>query len=349
MKAPETDAFGVTFRFEEPPEAPEEVALVQEVLLPRAAVPLRRGPDGCWTLRFARPPVRRFEYRFELSFADGRREAICDPANPRRAPGAFGERSVIEFPDYRPPPFVCSSPPKGEVLGLSLPSPLLGADQPAMLWSAHGSDTATPLPVLVVLDGIEFAGFSGLVQMLDWAAARRRLPRMRALLLHPTERNAHYSADPVLAQALDEEILPAAGREVALAAGRRWRAGLGASLGGLALLHAHRLRPELFGALYLQSGTFIERGHLGAMEHADRIEGFVQDVLSGPSWPDPIEVEMTCGVVEENLASNRAARTALRRQGYPVHLHVMPDAHNWVAWRDAWLPHLPALLRKAWR
>ena len=85
------------------------------------------------------------------------------------------------------------------------------------------------------------------------------------------------------------------------------------------------------------------------MEYADRIEGFVEDVLSRPSWPEPIPVEMTCGAVEENLASNKAARTALRRQGYPAHLHVMPDAHNWIGWRDAWLPHLPALLRKAWR
>ena len=84
MEAPEIDASGVTFRYEQSKEPLDAVALVQEVLLPRAAVPLRRGPDGRWTLRFGRPPVRRFEYRFELSFADGRREAILDPSNPPR-------------------------------------------------------------------------------------------------------------------------------------------------------------------------------------------------------------------------------------------------------------------------
>ena len=171
---------------------------------------------------------------------------------------------------------------------------------------------------------------------------------MRALLLHPTERNAHYSANPILADALGQELPPAVDLSAPVASEPRGRAGLGASLGGLALLHAHRCSPKLFGALYLQSGTFIERGQLGAVDYAERIEGVVEEVVTTPAWPDPIPVEMTCGAVETNLASNRWARTALRRQGYPAHLHVMPDAHNWIAWRDAWWPHLPAMLRKVW-
>ena len=28
---------------------------------------------------------------------------ICDPANPQRAPGGFGEKSVLELAGYRPP------------------------------------------------------------------------------------------------------------------------------------------------------------------------------------------------------------------------------------------------------
>ncbi len=198
MEAPDVDACGVTFRFHETTGRLDGVGLVQEVVLPRSPVPFSRRADGLWELRFCRPPVRRFEYRFELCFPDGHHETVCDPANPLRAPGAFGDRSVIEFPDYRPPPYVGSHPPEGEVLELSLLSRLLGADQPSMLWSARGSHPATPLPVLVALDGIEFDGFSGLVRMLDWAIATRRLPPMRALLLHPTERNVQYSANPAL-------------------------------------------------------------------------------------------------------------------------------------------------------
>jgi len=39
---------------------------------------------------------------------------------------------------------------------------------------------------------------------------------------------------------------------------------------------------------------------------------------------------------------------ALRRQGYPAVLHAVPDAHNYVAWRDAFDPHLADLLTKVW-
>jgi hypothetical protein len=57
---------------------------------------------------FERPPVDRFEYRFEVAIAESRYDLILDPANPMRAPGAFGERSVIEFPEYQPPAWVAT-------------------------------------------------------------------------------------------------------------------------------------------------------------------------------------------------------------------------------------------------
>lgn len=62
---------------------------------------LRNG--ATWTVRFDRPPVRRLEYLLEIAHRDGRVERICDPANPLRAPGPFGEKSVLELPGYSPP------------------------------------------------------------------------------------------------------------------------------------------------------------------------------------------------------------------------------------------------------
>ena len=34
---------------------------------------------------------------------------------------------------------------------------------------------------------------------------------------------------------------------------------MGASLGALAMLHAHRMHPDLFGGLFLQSGSFFRQ------------------------------------------------------------------------------------------
>jgi enterochelin esterase family protein len=38
----------------------------------------------------------------------------------------------------------------------------------------------------------------------------------------------------------------------------------------------------------------------------------------------------------------------LAAQGYDLALHVNADAHNWVAWRDTWDPHLVDLLHRVW-
>ena len=56
----------------------------------------------------------------------------------------------------------------------------------------------------------------------------------------------------------------------------------------------------------------------------------------------------TCGAAEENVHNNRLMASALAAQGYDAHLAEVPDLHNYVGWRDAFDPHLTALLRKAW-
>ena len=38
----------------------------------------------------------------------------------------------------------------------------------------------------------------------------------------------------------------------------------------------------------------------------------------------------------------------LHRQGYRAGLAELPDVHNYVAWRDAFDPHLTGLLSEVW-
>lgn len=61
-----------------------------------------------------------------------------------------------------------------------------------------------------------------------------------------------------------------------------------------------------------------------------------------------VPVVLTCGSAEENLHNNRLMATALRDQGYSAVLHEVPDTHNYVAWRDAFDPHLTGLLARVW-
>ena len=56
---------------------------------------------------------------------------------------------------------------------------------------------------------------------------------------------------------------------------------------------------------------------------------------------------ITCGTAEENRANNEAVAAALREQGYPAWVGRVRDAHNWTCWRDAFDPHLPAIIEAA--
>lgn len=338
------DDKGVTFRVHDATGEISAMSLVQEVAIPRSGPDFRPVGNGLWAVRFERPEVDRFEYRFETRWPGGDREVILDPDNPKTAPGAFGARSVIEFPGYVAPDWLSAEPPPGAVADLKLPSALLGGDQTCRLWSAHGSTPDAALPLLVALDGVEFEQFSGLVRFLDAMSERGLVPPMRALLMQPSQRDDHYSANPVFPRALADEILPAFEKVAPIAEGRRYRAGLGASLGGLALMHAEHTLPDTFGALFLQSSSFLHHGYMLGFKYYKRVGDFLTVLLEGNPVGEPTDIEITCGTVEFSRSNNIAVAEALERRDNKVGMHLLRDAHNWIAWRDGWTPHLVKLL-----
>jgi enterochelin esterase family protein len=347
MEGPTVDAHGVTFRFDDPGQRLAGVSLYQEVSWPRPGPDLAPC-DGGWAARLPRPDVDRMEYAFELLHRDGSTELVCDPRNPKRAPGAFGDKSVVEFPEYHPPDWL-SEPPAAEGKTEDLPD--LNGVAVGRLWSSYGSTPDEALPLLVVHDGIEYADFSSLLMFLDRMIEERALPPMRAALLHPVARDEQYSASPEYAEALAHLVLPRLHRVVPVRSGRRFRVGIGASLGALAMLHAHIVEPAAFGGLFLQSGSFFHHRWFRydmPFEHFERIRRFVDRVHASTDWTTPVPVTITCGRVEMNFSSNRALALRLRAHGYPVEFRAVPDAHSWVGWRDAWTPGLVDLLRKLW-
>jgi len=339
----------VVLRYADPKGDLAGVALVGELWKRRPPVPFARR-DGRWELHLPRPPVDRFEYELQLTYRDGRTAFALDPDAPTAA-GPFGEKSVLELPGYEAPRWAEAHAPEGRIRSLRLPSARLRTAVQGLLWSPAASDGAEPLPLLVVHDGPEYALYSELVHFLDVGTARGALPGLRAALLAPVRRNEYYSASARYADALVGDVLPALAAPAPSPAGVR-PVGMGASLGALAFLHAHRRHPGSLGALFLQSGSFFRQRY--DRQEADfprfrRITRFVGTVFGATAWPDPIPVSLTCGTGEENRHNNAAAAAALARQGYPVSLHEIRDAHTWIGWRDALEPHLPDLLARAWR
>ena len=310
--------------------------LGQELSRPRPGPPFE-WVDGAWRLEFPRPDADRMEYLLGL---DG--DFRPDPANPLRAPGPFGDKSVIEWPEYRAPDWLGSIADAGPVEELEVRCRRLVARVRVLVYTTPeppGNDA----PLVIAHDGPEYAEYAGLTRFLDAMSWEERIPPLRAALIQPVDRNETYSASALYAGALVRELLPA----IAKRAPHGVRVGMGASLGGLAMLHAHVRHPKTFDGLLLQSSSFFRQRsdkQESGFERYRRITRFVGTVLNGTGLERPIPIGITVGSAEENRANNEAVAEALTAQGYPTWLAHIRDGHTWTCWRDAFDPHLPALL-----
>src|SRR4051794_34096608 len=95
-------------RLDDPDHRFTMVRLASDLHLSEAERTFARNGDG-WVLNVQLPDVNRLEYKLEVTDADGNSDWICDPGNPKRAPGAFGEKSVLELPGYTPPAWLEAS------------------------------------------------------------------------------------------------------------------------------------------------------------------------------------------------------------------------------------------------
>ncbi|HUA71124.1 MAG TPA: alpha/beta hydrolase-fold protein [Solirubrobacteraceae bacterium] len=298
--------------------------------------------DGGWVLNLPDSSLARLEYQLELSDHAGDTVVVCDPGNPERAPGAFGEKSVLLAPGYRTPAWLEQPVVDGsfEVFGMRV----LGREVSIGVWSPAGGD----LPLLVAHDGPEYDRLASLTRFAGAMIERGSVAPFRVALLPPGDRNEWYSASAAYGRALCNRILPALRSEIEVTG---LPVGMGASLGGLAMLQAQRTWPGAFAGLFLQSASFFvprfDRHESGFPRYA-RIVRFVRRVLRTEALDEPVPVAMTCGAEEENVYNNRLIASALAAQGYDAQLTEVADLHNYTSWRDAFDPHLTRLLARLW-
>jgi enterochelin esterase-like enzyme len=332
-------------RLADPDERYAAVRLCSDLPLPEAEYARHNGE---WRLELALPAVARLEYELEVVDHDGDSARVCDPGNPHQAPGAFGEKSVLLLPGYAAPRWLEADGVPGRTEELAVTGRGLGAKVDVCVWSPADAGPGEALPLLVAHDGPEYDRLAALTRFAATGIRAGALPRHRVALLAPGARDEWYSASARYAGALVRDVLPAIRAAVAVEGAP---VGMGASLGGLAMLHTQRRHPGTFGALFLQSGSFFTPrfdAHESRFPRYQRIVRFVRTTLRERAQPEVVPVVLTCGSAEENVHNNRLMARALSAQGYPAELHEVPDMHNYTAWRDAFEPHLTSLLARTW-
>jgi enterochelin esterase family protein len=340
---PRVGAHEIAFTLADPQKSLVGVRLAHELDLPGQDVEFRYDdPSRSWTLVLPRPAVRRMEYQLTLQHADGGAETTTDPTNPVLTPGAFGDKSVLGMPEYTAPAWLAGAPAWPVHTRLSVPTGV-GAVDVAVL-SPPGSTSR----LLVAHDGPEYTRLAALGAFAATMVRDGRVPSFHLAMAAPGERDQRYSANPAYATALATAVLP----DLHAKLGTRGPVVLmGASLGGLAALHAQRRYPDAVGGLFLQSGSFFVPQYdecESDFPYYPRVTRYVGAVLRGAGAGRAVPITLTCGAVEENVHNNRLMAQTLRHQGYPVEFHEVPDAHNYVAWRDAFDPYLTDLLAKVW-
>ena len=216
------------------------------------------------------------------------------------------------------------------------------------LWSPDGVRDDAALPLLAVHDGPAYAAEAHLTEVAAALIDAGGVPAHRIALLHPGRRDEWYSASALYSRALIGEVLPAVGRAVAVDGAP---VGMGASLGGLAMLHAQRRYPAALAALFLQSSSFF----MPRFDHMEkdfprygRIVRFVRGVVREQAAEHPVLATLTCAGEEDNVHNNRRVAAALKLQGYDATLVETPGGHDFPTWSAALEPHLGELLGTVW-
>ena len=133
----------VTFTVPDPRGELAALRLVQDVRIPGDQLGFRSSGDH-WVLVIPRPPVTRMEYLIEFSGRGGGTWTGLDPGNPCTVDGAFGPKSVLEFPGYAAPEWLAEPGEPGTSVAVDVPASPVDAIISCRVWApADAADGAT--------------------------------------------------------------------------------------------------------------------------------------------------------------------------------------------------------------
>jgi enterochelin esterase family protein len=316
----------------------DQVHLAHQIFGLPGHIPLRRVPGtDLWYLVLELPEGSRVEYQLEVT-RGGQHERINDPLNPRLAHSPMGSSSVCHAHGYQVPEWTRPDPDSrpGSLVDFAVPSRALRRDAKVTLYLPARLRPAGRYPLLIVHDGGDYLQYAAAQTVLDNLIHRLDVAEVIAAFVHPGDRLAEYANSAAHARYLTAELVPRLEAEFPLAGGPAARCLMGASFGAVAALSAAYRYPGAYGALLLQSGSFVftdignDHGGGPAFEPVVR---FVNRYRAAPRRVAD-QVFVSCGVYEPLIIRNRSMVPTFESAGMAVRYVEARDGHSWENWRD---------------
>ena len=288
-------------------------------------VSLRQIAPRVWVHTMTAPRDAYLEYAYMRG-----RSRVPDPFNAHTTPNGFGASNHFFYmPAASPTPLLRREHtlPRGVVKRERLPTQgmILGKWRDVYLYQPAVDE---PVPLLVVLDGVEYMRRGKLTCILDNLIAQQRIRPLALALIQNggRARMLEYACAESTMAFILSTALPFARAHLNLSDVQAFPGAfgiLGASMGGLMALYAGLRAPEVFGHVLSQSGAFT----LGEYDTV------LYDLIRA-NVARSLRVWMDVGTFEWLLTVNRKMHLALREQGYDVTYREYDAGHNYPAWRN---------------
>ncbi|MBF1995290.1 enterochelin esterase [Serratia symbiotica] len=215
----------------------------------------------------------------------------------------------------------------------------LGNQRRCWLWRPEGTEEMA-LPLVVVLDGQNWATQMSLLPVLEQQTRRAGLPAAVWLMIDAVDDATRSRELPCNADfwlAVQEELLPQARNLTPFTDDPALTVVAGQSYGGLSALYAGLYWPQRFGCVLTQSGSFWWPNmkfmtHYEAREQHEK--GYLTQQVSRRPGAAPLRIFQEAGLLEQDIHFvNQQMLQALLEAGHEVHYRSYHGGHDVLCWR----------------
>lgn len=238
--------------------------------------------------------------------------------------------SILELPLTEPQQWVeeMQSVGKGEVIQTRFYSQLLNNERRIWVYTPYEYNKNIDYPLVLIFDGDMYNGAISAPTILDNLISNGKIPPVIAVLIDNPQRDIELPCNSLYVDFLTNELLPDLREKYSVTTDPERIVVGGSSYGGLAATYAGFKRPDIFGNILSQSGSFW-------WKPKEEYEGYWLVDQFEKEQKHPLKIYMDVGIYEIEIMtqSNREMHNLLKAKGYNLQYVEFSGGHDYLCWR----------------